>query len=281
MTYKGFINSYEDLKGKLIIVTGGTSGIGYQLVRHLLNKHADVLLLSRNLESTNKVIEILKKDFPNSHVEAIKYDQSSFASIKEASDIIIDKYNNFYALVANAGVLVGPKGGRTREGYPTTIGVNYIGTRYLIDYLSSKLDKPHKFVIQGSIVAAFKLKKNADLKKQYNVFTQYNISKIYTESYAYSLMNSNSIHEYILTEPGISNTRIIRHFNGVIRVLGKYFLALVFHSPKKASLTLFDGIRSTNGEYIVPRGLFTMSGLPKHKKLPHRRIRKEIVNQSI
>lgn len=278
MTYKRFLKEYEDLSGKLIIVTGGTSGIGCELIKHLLSKNASVLMLSRNLKKADKYIIMYKSLYPSAKIDVLEYDQASFESIRKACDVIVDKYSDFYALVANAGTLVGPKGGYTVDGYPTTIGVNYVGVRYLLDYLTSKLDKPHKFVIQGSIVGGLKLKKNADLKNgKYGVFTQYNISKIYLEAYVNKLQHNNPKHEYILTEPGISSTHITRHFNVAIRASGKVFLSIFFHSPKKASLTLLDGIRSPNGEYIVPRGLLTMSGLPKHKKFPHHRVREQIV----
>ena len=175
----------------------------------------------------------------------------------------------------DAGVLTSK--GRTADDYPLTIGVNYFGVRRFIEYLSSKTDKHIKYVIQGSIVAFANVNKKDDLRKQYGVFKQYNLSKGYVEAYFYRLVSKNIYpnNEYVLTEPGISNTNITRNFNKFVRVGGKYFLKIFFHSPRKASLPLLLGVsnKSKNGDHITPRGLFTMSGYPKIKKFPNRRKR--------
>ena len=141
-----------------------------------------------------------------------------------------------------------------------------------------------RFVIQGSIVGGVHLSKKADVTcTKYGMFKQYNISKIYLEAYFYKLVSENKYPniEYVLTEPGIASTGITRHFNSFIRVNGKWFLKLFFHSSKVASLTLLTGISklASSGDYIVPRGLFTMSGYPKFKKFPKKRQRTYLFNK--
>ena len=63
--------------------------------------------------------------------------------------------------------------------------------------------------------------------------------------------------------------------------MGKVFIKIVSHSPKKASLTLLKALDESipTQSFIVPRGLFTISGYPKIKRFPKKRIREYLVNQ--
>ena len=269
MTIKKYLSQIESFKGRTIALTGGTSGVGLCLLKYLIEKEADVILLTRSLNKANA----LKEQYKN--VDVVEYDQSSFESIDKAIKELLGKYPNIDTYVLNAGTL-GEKR-ITNGGYPATIGVNYIGTRYFIDTISPKLKGNVRFIVQGSIVAGCKVKKNIDLTRVKGTFPQYNISKAYLESYIYKLFEENKYPniEYVITEPGVTKTNITRHFNPVVRFLGRIFLTIFVHSPKKASLTLLTGISSKakNGDHIVPRGMFTISGFPKIKDLPLKRRR--------
>ena len=271
MSIKKYLETIEDLSNRKIAITGATSGIGLALTRHLAKKGAKVVLLARNLQKAKKVQDELKECV----VDIIEYDQSSYKSIERGIDILLKNHPDIDTYVLNAGVL-GEKG-LTEDGYASTIAINYLGVRHFIEYISPKIKTNIRFVIQGSIVAGLKLKEKNFKDPKIGFFDQYNISKIYLEAYFYHLLTKNEYPniEYILTEPGISATRVIRNFNRLIRVLGKGFLTVFFHSPKKACLPLLKGIdRNTpNGSYIVPCGLFTMGGYPKIKEFPNKRKR--------
>ncbi len=272
MTLKKYLDKIEDLSNRNIVLVGGTNGIGLELLKHLVSKNANVILFARNIFKAEKI----KEELAHSKIEIVEYDQASFKSIENAIDLLVDKYPSFDTVVLNAGELT--KKGLTEEGYSLTIGVNYVGVRHFIDYLSPKISHKVKFVIQGSIVGGVHLSKKADITcTKYGMFKQYNISKCYLEAYFYKLVSENKYPniEYVLTEPGIASTGITRHFNSFIRVNGKWFLKLFFHSAKVASLTLLTGISelASSGDYIVPRGLLTMSGYPKFKKFPKKRQR--------
>ena len=272
MSIQKYVKNINSFKGKRIAITGATSGVGKELFYHLMNKEASVVLLVRNIAKANE----LKAEFPDREIDIIEYDQASYKKIERACNELVEKYSDMYAIVLDAGNL-GEKN-PTEDGYPGTIGVNYFGVRHFIDYISPKLKNNVRFVIQGSIVAGLNPKKRADLFDiRLKTFTQYNLSKIYLEAYFYKLFSENKYPniEYVLTEPGISSTGIIRNFNAFVRVAGKYFLKIFFHSPKKASLTLFVGLsdKAKNGDFITPHGLFTMSGYPMIKKFPDKRKR--------
>ena len=282
MKIENYLSTLEDLSNRKIAVTGATSGIGRQLVHHLAQKGASIVFLVRNIEKANSVKEELQKEFPNVYIDIVEYDQSFFRRIEGTIDELEKNHNDIDTFVLNAGTL-GEKG-KTEDDYATTIAINYLGVRHFIDYLSSKVKRNIRFVIQGSIVGGLHLKKNVDFKNEkIGFFDQYNISKIYLEAYFYHLYTQNKYSniEYILTEPGISATNIIRHFNKAIKFLGKGFLKIFFHSPKKAALPLLLGTlkETPNGSYIVPRGLFTMSGYPKIKEFPQKRKREHLFKE--
>ena len=104
MTIKKYLDESNTLVGKKILLTGGTSGIGLCLADQLLYKGADVVILARNpiksLEVKNKLLE----KYPDGHLSFISFDQSDFASIDSAVKEIIDKHQDFYALICNAGI---------------------------------------------------------------------------------------------------------------------------------------------------------------------------------
>ena len=275
MSVDKYIEQIESFKDKKIVLIGGTSGVGLELLRILIKKEATIVLLARNIY----IAQMYQREYPNI-VDVIKYDQSSFESIDHAIEELVNKHKDINTIVLNAGVL-----GDRRildNGYPATIEVNYIGARYFIDTISPKLKNNVRFVIQGSLVAGLNLKKPIDLKRNYGTFKQYNVSKIYLESYIYKLYSENKYSnvEYVITEPGVTGTRIIRNLNKLTRFLGKYFLKACLHSPKKASLCLLTGIsnKSKNGDLIVPRGLFTLSGYPKIIDFPQKRRRSYLLD---
>ena len=270
MTVKKYLEGIEDFENRTIVVAGATSGIGLALLSHLENKHAKVILLARNLMKANEI-----KEQHKNIIEVIEYDQASYTTIDKAINRLLDM--EFDSIVLNCGVLFNKTS--LENGYSTTIMTNYIGARYFIDTISPKLNHKVRFVIQGSIAAGLmKKNKKYDLtSKKLSNFGEYNISKGYLEAYFYKLVKENKYPntEYVLTEPGICATNIIRHMVRPIRFLGKGFLATFFHPTKIASLPLLTGLSklSKNGDYIIPRGIFTLSGYPKIKDLPHKRRR--------
>lgn len=270
MTVKKYLEGIEDFENRTIVVAGATSGIGLALLSHLENKHAKVILLARNLKKANEI-----KEQHINIIEVIEYDQTSYTTIDKAINRLLDM--EFDSIVLNCGVLFNKTS--LENGYSTTIMTNYVGARYFIDNISPKLNHNVRFVIQGSIAAGLmKKNKKYDLtSRKLTKFGEYNISKGYLEAYFYKLVKENKYPniEYVLTEPGICATNIIRHMAGPIRFLGKGFLATFFHPTKIASLPLLTGLSklSKNGDYIIPRGIFTLSGYPKIKDLPLKRRR--------
>ena len=194
--------------------------------------------------------------------------------MKNAAKEIANNHSSFYALVLNAGITQRKKPTKYVDGYPLTIKTNFIGTNLLLETLLPLLKGKHRFIFQGSLVAGWHLKKIKSLKDtNISFWQQYIISKAGVEALWYQYSQSESPFEFVLVEPGLSITDIIREFPKVIRWLAKTFSKLFSHSADKAALTAMLAMQSTttDGSYIIPRGLFSCRGYPKLKKFPKKR----------
>lgn len=277
MTVQRYLDSLDDLKGKEIIVTGGTSGIGLCIVKQLLYKGADVVIMARNQNKAKDVINNLLKKYQDRKVSFIQYDQSSNESILVAAKEIKEQHPNFYALILNAGIFQTKKYLSYVDGVPLTIKTNCVGLSFLLDNLLSELSGNHRFIFQGSVVASWNIKKVNSLKSDsISCWQQYLISKAGVESIFYHYSKTlNEHYHFYLVEPGLTNSEIIRDFPTPIKQMGHIFLKIFSHSTNKAALTAMKALQENIKEnsFIIPRGLFTFMGYPKIIKFSKKRQR--------
>ncbi len=275
MSVKKYLDKLEDLTGQKIIVTGGTSGIGLSIVKELLYKGANVIILARNLTKANEVKDNLVKQYPNKDISIIQYDQSNDESVINAANIIIKEHSDFTSLILNAGIFQSKNKQSTVDDMSLTIKTNLVGLNVFLNHLLPRLEGKHRIIFQGSLVAGWRNKKIDSLKdKSLGGFQQYIISKSGVEAlfYHYSKLEQNQFSFY-LVEPGLTSTDIIRDFPAFIRWAGKIFLKVVSHTNDKAALTAMLAVQSTTekNSFIVPR--FNYRGYPKLRKFPHKRER--------
>ncbi len=92
------------LKDKVAIVTGGTRGIGHEIVRLYLQQGAKVILFGSRPESAAKAVNQLKAENPDWLIEGMAPDLSNLTSVQETIDQIATKYGHIDILVNNAGI---------------------------------------------------------------------------------------------------------------------------------------------------------------------------------
>ena len=280
MSIKKYLEHFEDLSNKKILITGGTSGIGLSLTEQLLSKNATVVILARNMKKAEEVKNSLLEKYKNAQLSFIQYDQSDDQSVINAAKEVAEKHNDFYALVLNAGITQQKKPVKYVDGYPLTIKTNLIGLSLFLETLLPLLNEKHRFIFQGSLVAGWHLKKIKSYQdKNISFWQQYFISKAGVEALYYYYLEQHLNHEFLLVEPGISVTNIIREFPPVIRFLAKAFAVLFSNPVEKASLPALLAVSSTtkDGSYIIPRGFLDWRGYPKIKKFPPKRRRPFLV----
>ena len=90
--------------GKVVLVTGGTSGIGLETARALFATNADVFITARDLDKANKVIvDIRKSTQGEGRFEAIEMDMDKLESVRAAAQAFLVKSSKLNVLVNNAG----------------------------------------------------------------------------------------------------------------------------------------------------------------------------------
>ncbi|KAL5483641.1 RDH1_3 [Sanghuangporus weigelae] len=116
-----------DLSGKVVVVTGGNTGLGKETVRVVLEHGAKVYVACRSEEKANAAIKELREQIGKDGLHFISLDLSSFASIKKAVEELKSKEVKLDILFNNAGVMSPPVEQLTEDGYDMTFGTNVVG----------------------------------------------------------------------------------------------------------------------------------------------------------
>ena len=92
------------LKGKVAVVTGGTRGIGYAIVKKFLENGASVVLWGSRQETVGRALERLRQDNPDWQVTGMAPDLGSYEEVARALDSVKKKYGKIDIMVNNAGI---------------------------------------------------------------------------------------------------------------------------------------------------------------------------------
>ena len=92
------------LKGKVVVVTGGTRGIGYAIVKKFLENGASVVLWGSRQETVDRALERLRQDNPDWQVTGMAPDLGSYEEVARALDSVKKKYGKIDIMVNNAGI---------------------------------------------------------------------------------------------------------------------------------------------------------------------------------
>ncbi|KXJ86030.1 hypothetical protein Micbo1qcDRAFT_186283 [Microdochium bolleyi] len=129
------------LKDKVILVTGGTSGIGQQSVLEFA-KHEpkEIWLAARNAAKAKEVTDKIRAEVPGANIRFVQIDVGSFASVRTAAKQILNGADRLDILLLNAGIM-GVPAATTDEGYEIQFGTNHMGHALLTKLLQPLLLK--------------------------------------------------------------------------------------------------------------------------------------------
>jgi NAD(P)-dependent dehydrogenase (short-subunit alcohol dehydrogenase family) len=257
-----------DQKGKVAIVTGSSSGIGYEAARVLANKKAEVIIAIRNQQKGEKAIEKIKSQNPDANVTLMLLDLASLNSIKKFADEFKQKYNRLDLLINNAGVMIPPYT-KTEDGYELQFGTNHLGHFALTAHLMDLLKKTENSRIVNVSSAAHKYGNiNFDdlnwQKRKYKAWSAYGDSKIANLYFTYELadrLSSNGNHLLVTAaHPGWTGTDLQRH-SGAMEFLNKFF-AMSIEQGALSTLRAALDENAQNGDYYGPDGFMEWKGYP-------------------
>ena len=255
--------------GKSFLITGSNSGIGLEMAKAILYLGGHVTFMVRTEKKALDAIAAIEADLgKKASYDIALYEQSDPVSIKNCvASLKIEEYE---AVIFNAGVYFPKKGSLCENGVPLTLQTNATGTQVCFDELFKRYPNA-KYVFTTSIVNSSPKKHDyapyfADSAK--NRSTEYAISKRIVMNIFVNALKAGA--KAYMTHPGVSKTNIIRDFAPVIKKLGNGFLYLFTHPAWKAGMgaVLLACSDYPNGTYLVPRGLFEISGYPRARKVP-------------
>jgi NAD(P)-dependent dehydrogenase (short-subunit alcohol dehydrogenase family) len=128
-----------DLKGKRILVTGVSAGLGVETARSLVAHGAQVVGAARDLKKATAATEQVRKDAANGgSFELVELDLANLKSVRACADALRAKGQPFDVVIANAGVMATPFG-HTADGFETQFGTNHLGHFVLVNRIASLL----------------------------------------------------------------------------------------------------------------------------------------------
>ena len=249
-----------DIRGKRVVVTGATSGIGLEAARSLAKQGANVVMVGRDPAKTARCLEEVRAAAPGAEVSSLLCDFSRQADVRRLAEEILQRFDRLDVLVNNAGTVFA-KRTLTDDGIEATFAVNHLGYFLLTQLLLDRIVRsaPARIVIVASIAHRRATMDFDDLffERGYSVIKAYGRSKLanilYSRQLAQKLAGTgvtvNCLH------PGTVNTEIWSHgplwtrpFLAVIR----RFAFIPVEEGARHLLSLITGpeLSDTTGEYF-------------------------------
>jgi NAD(P)-dependent dehydrogenase (short-subunit alcohol dehydrogenase family) len=118
-----------NLRGKRILVTGVSAGLGVETARSLAAHGAHVVSAARDLSKAEAATAQVRKDAAanGGSFELIELDLANLKSVRACADQLLAMGEPFDVIIANAGIMATPFG-HTAEGFETQFGTNHLGT---------------------------------------------------------------------------------------------------------------------------------------------------------
>ena len=140
-----------DLRGKRILVTGVSAGLGVETARSLAAHGANVIGAARDLDKAARAITGARRDAAagEGSIDLVSLDLASLESVRACADKLLNQGKPFDVIIANAGVMATPFG-KTADGFETQFGTNHIGHFVLVNRLAPLLRSGGRVVMLAS-----------------------------------------------------------------------------------------------------------------------------------
>jgi NAD(P)-dependent dehydrogenase (short-subunit alcohol dehydrogenase family) len=214
-------DNIPDLTDKIIIVTGGNSGLGYESVKAFSEKGAEVILASRSVEKGEAARTQIGQT--KGKIVVMQLDLMDLASIKSFASKFKVKYNKLDVLLNNAGIMTTPYF-LTNDGFEAQMGTNHLGHFALTALLFDVIKKtPQSRIVNVSSQAHKQGKMDFDNLlfengKDYSPLKSYGRSKLSNLLFTYELQkrvetNGADIIS-VAAHPGVAQTNLARYVEG-------------------------------------------------------------------
>jgi len=156
MAFNGRTTSEEivaglDLRGKTIVVTGASGGLGFEAARVLAGAGAEIVMVARNPDKNAEAAARIAAGQPDAKLHRVTMDLAEQASVRRAAAEILAAHPKIHALINNAGIMGGPFQ-TNADGLELHLAVNHIGPFLFTNLLmpALKAAAPSRIVILSS-----------------------------------------------------------------------------------------------------------------------------------
>jgi NAD(P)-dependent dehydrogenase (short-subunit alcohol dehydrogenase family) len=261
-----------DQTGRVAVITGANTGLGYETALALAEHGAHVVLAVRNLDKGKDAASRITGTGPRGEVALQELDLTSLESVRAAAGQLRSDYDHIDLLINNAGVMYPPKE-NTKDGFELQFGTNHLGHFALTGLLLDRL-----LPVAGSrvvTVSSIGHRIRADIhfddlqwEHSYNRVSAYGQAKLANLLFTYELQRRLAPHGTtiaVAAHPGGSNTELMRHLPGWAAA----FYPAIAPLFQDAAMGALPTLRAASdpavlgGQYYGPGGFAQTRGYPK------------------
>ncbi|ORB74038.1 SDR family NAD(P)-dependent oxidoreductase [Mycobacterium scrofulaceum] len=262
-----------DQTGRVAVITGANTGLGYQTAAALADHGARVVLAVRNLDKGKDAAARISAKSPHADVALQELDLTSLDSVRTAADQLRSDHDRIDLLINNAGVMYTPKE-TTKDGFEMQFGTNHLGHFALTGLLLDRL-----LPVTGSRVVTVSSMGHrilADIhfddlqwERRYNRVAAYGQAKLANLLFTYELQRRLAPHgttAAVAAHPGGSNTELGRYTPRAVRPLVNVFFSVIAQDAAMGALPTLRAATDPavlGGQYYGPDGFAETRGYPK------------------
>ena len=263
-----------DQHGRVAVVTGANTGLGYETARVLAQRGAVVVLAVRNLDKGKQAADRITAVAPGAEVAVQELDLSSLASVRSAAVDLAARHPKIDLLINNAGVMYTPYQ-QTADGFEMQFGTNHLGHFALTGLLLPQLlAVPGSRVVSvSSIGHRIRAKIHFDdlqFERSYDRVQAYGQSKLANLMFTYELNRRLAAAKAgaiaLAAHPGGADTDLARNLPRLMQVVAKPTARLFAQSAARGALPSLRAATdqaAVGGQYYGPDGFGEMRGRPK------------------
>ncbi|OHV03849.1 SDR family NAD(P)-dependent oxidoreductase [Mycobacterium talmoniae] len=262
-----------DQSGRVAVITGANTGLGYETAAALAARGAYVVLAVRDLDKGKDAAELIAKRNPGAELSLQELDLTSLESIRAAADQLRSDHDRIDLLINNAGVMWTPKS-TTADGFELQFGTNHLGHFAFTGLLLDRL-----LPVAGSrvvTVSSIGHRIRADIhfddlqwQRRYSRVGAYGQSKLANLLFTYELQRRLAARGTTIAtaaHPGGSRTELTRNLPARLAPAFDLFESRIAQDAATGALPTLraatdPGVRG--GQYFGPDGFAEMRGFPK------------------
>jgi NAD(P)-dependent dehydrogenase (short-subunit alcohol dehydrogenase family) len=274
MGHKWSAADVPEQHGRVAVITGANTGIGFQTAAVLADRGAHVVLAVRDIDKGKDAANRISANSPYADVAVQQLDLTSLDSVRAAADALKTAHPAIDLLINNAGVMFTPKA-RTMDGFELQFGTNHLGHFALTGLLLERM-----LTVDGSRVVtvsslAHHVRAAIDFDdlhadRAYDPVAAYGGSKLANLLFSYELQRRLAAAACstvaVAAHPGNSRTELFRHSSGPIGLLFHSVGRLLSQSPEMGALPTLRAATDPGahgGDYYGPGGIGELRGHPR------------------